>query len=161
MATVLWKAITGRVDNAVQEQLESSPSYRRVQKELVADGQRAVTVETVSIVAGLTGIFALTALAVKYFEDDRSIMGGACLAGTVPLSLLSYDCYQAAENLRSQLMENHTELIAITKSDKSEKPIISVSRVAMRKCLLKGTVFFEPVLGLYCAACIGSLKEES
>jgi len=154
---ILWKIFTGGVDKAVQEKLEANPSYRAIKKELEADAEQAATVEKVSIVIGLTGIFALTALAVKYFEADRAVMGGAVMAATVPLSIFSYDCYQAAENLRSQVLENHAELILFREPDNH----MIVNQIALRKCLLKGTVFFEPALGLYCAACVNSLKEEN
>lgn len=153
---VLLSAVTGAVDKAVRQELEQNEHYQDAKLDLEEEAQRAATVEKVSIVVGLSAIFGLTILAVKYFEADRVVMGGAVMAATVPVSILSYDCYQASENFRSQVYENPTELMVLPIKNRQ----VPINQIALRKCLLKGTICFEPFLEVYKQTCMNNRIEE-
>jgi hypothetical protein len=153
--SALFNVITGAVDQAAKEKLEASPCYRKAKRELEVNAERAATVEKISIVVGLSAIFVMTTLAIRYFEDDRAALGGAVMAATVPLSILSYDCYQASENFRSQVYEDPTKLMVLSVKN------VPINSIELRKCLLKGTICFEPFLEGYKQTYMDILIEEN
>ena len=153
---VLLSAVTGAVDKAVRQELEQNEHYQDAKLDLEEEAQRAATVEKVSIVVGLSAIFGLTIFAFKYFESGRAVLGGVVMAGTVPVSILSYDCYQASENFRSQVYENPTELMVLPIRNRQ----VPINQIALRKCLLKGTIGFEPFLEVYKLTCMNNRIEE-
>lgn len=122
---------------------------------LVEDAERALIVQKASIVTGLAGV-VLAGLAVSYFAAGEEKMGMALLCVDAALLISSYNSYTASENFRSQVYENPLELMVITAAGNP----VPVNQVALRKCLLKGTLFFEPALGFYAEVVIRSLDDQ-
>ncbi len=122
---------------------------------LVEDAERALTAQKVSIVAGLAGV-ALAGLAWSCFAVGEKKMGTALLCADVALLISSYNTYKASENFRSQLFENSLELMVITAAGTP----VPINQVKLRKCLLDGTLFFEPFVGLYAGVVVKSLDDQ-
>jgi len=120
---------------------------------LVEDAERALTVQKVSVVTGLAGV-AVFGLAVSCFAAGEKKMGTTLLCVDAVLLISSYNSYKASENFRSQVYENSLELMVVTAAGNR----VPVNRVALRKCLLNGTLFFEPFLGLYAETVVKSLE---
>jgi hypothetical protein len=122
---------------------------------LLEDAERALTVQKVSIVTGLAGV-ALAGLAVSCFAAGEEKMGTALLCVDTALLISSYNSYTASENFRSQVYESPLELMVITAAGNP----VTINQVALRKCLLNGTLFFEPALGFYAEVVIRSLDDQ-
>ena len=153
--SILWNTLTGQTDQAVRLKLGENKSYNKIKFDLDLTAERAAIFEKVALV-GLAGVLGLVILGASYSAEGREHLGKALSLAAVPVCILSYDCYQASENIRSEVMENPEKLMVI---EDAEKPV-KVNRVALRKCLLNKTIFFEPFLDLYIKACIKSSQIE-
>ena len=145
----LFRTITGQVDQAFRGRLEGNKFYTQIKFDLDQTAERAAIFEKVALV-GLAGVLGLVILGATYSAEGRDHLGKALLLAAVPVCILSYDCYQASENIRSEVLENPEGLMVIENAD----AVIKVNRVALRRCLLNKTIFFEPFLDLYIKACI-------
>ena len=145
----LFRTITGQVDQAFRVRLEANKFYTQIKFDLDQTAERAAIFEKVALV-GLAGVLGLVILGATYSAEGRDHLGKALLLAAVPVCILSYDCYQASENIRGEVLENPEGLMVIENAD----AVIKVNRVALRRCLLNKTIFFEPFLDLYIKACI-------
>ena len=145
--------LTGVLDAAFKQKLEQSRQYKKIKEELEEDAEYVGTVEKVAAFFGIAGI-ALAFLGIGYCAARRERTGGVMICGAVPLAILSYSCYQASENFRTQVQEDPVKLMTLTTVDKP----ISVNIVALRKCLLKKTLFFEPCMNFYICRSIRSVE---
>jgi hypothetical protein len=151
----LFRTITGQVDQAFRGRLEANKFYTQIKFDLDQTAERAAIFEKVALV-GLAGVLGLVVFSTTYSAAGREHLGKALSMAAVPLCILSYDCYQASENIRSEVMENPEGLMVIEDADGPVK----INRVALRRCLLNKTLFFEPFLGIYIKACIKSTHLE-
>jgi hypothetical protein len=136
--------LTGVIDAAVIQRLEESQHYQNTKADLEADAEYIGTVGKVAALIGI-GSIALVFLGLGYCAARREGAGGAMICGAVPLAIFSYDCYQASENFRTQVEEDPVRLMAFTTVNEP----IPVNVVALRRCLLNKTLFFEPVMNFY------------
>ena len=143
---------TGALDAAFRQTLEQSQHYQNTKADLEADAEYASTVGKVAAFIGIGGI-TLAFLGLGYCAARREGAGGAMMCGAVPLAIVSYDCYQASENFRTQVEEDPAKLMVITRTNEP----IPVNLVALRKCLLNKTLFFEPMMGFYIRRTIRSI----
>lgn len=122
---------------------------------LEEDAARASTMQKVSVAAGLAGV-ALAGAVVSCFASGEEKLGTSLLCADVALLIFSYNAYKASENFRSQVYENSIELMTLTAKGNP----VPVNQIALRKCLLQGTLFFEPFVGLYARVVIKSLEQQ-
>jgi hypothetical protein len=135
--------------------LDNKENVERTMARLSVDAERAYTAQKVSIVVGLGGI-ALGCLAVSCFAAGEEKMGTVLICADTALLISSYNTYKASENFRTQLGEDMLELMVMTAKGQE----VPINRTKLRKCLLKGTLFFEPALGLYAGLVVKSLDDQ-
>jgi hypothetical protein len=145
-----FRAAAGQLDDAVMRNLERNLHYRATKKKLDEDAEFAKRVEKVSAFFGIAGVFVLTAVGMSCWGEGQFRWGAALISCDIPVSLFAYNCYTAAENFRGEVLENPLQLMVLTTPEKE----IPINQIALRKCLLKGTVFFEPFLGMHMRVCI-------
>lgn len=146
---IIVDAIKSRLNQATRVKLEENKFYTQVKFDLDQTAERAAIFEKFALL-GLAGVLGLVVLGASYSAEGREQVGKALSLAAVPVCILSYDCYQASENIRSEVMENPEGLMVIENADGPVK----INRVALRRCLLNKTIFFEPFLDLYIKACI-------
>jgi hypothetical protein len=152
MSTVV-DVLKGAVDAAFRQNLEQSQHYQNTKAELEADAEYVGTVGKVAAYIGI-GSVALAFLGIGFFAARREGTGGAMICGAVPLAIFSYDCYQASENFRTQVEEDPVKLMTLA----TVNDPIPVNVVALRKCLLNKTLFFEPFMDFYIRRSIRSVE---
>ena len=144
---------TGAIDAAVRQKLEQSEHYQDIKEDLEGDAEYLGTVEKVAAFFGIVGI-TLAFLGIGYCVARRERAGGVMVSGAVPLAILSYSCYQASENFRTQVKEDPVKLMILNTVNEP----IPVNVVALRKCLLNKTLFFEPFMDFYIRRTIISVE---
>lgn len=142
--SVLTDLLKGAVDTSCRQGLEKNKHYKKAKARLEADAEFQGTVGKVAAFIGI-GSIVLAFLGVGYCAARREGRGEILVCTAVPLAIISYDCYQASENFRSQVRENPEELMVFGDAN---KPIL-VNDVAVKKCLLNKTLFFEPFMDYF------------
>ena len=145
--------LTGAIDAAFKQGLERNQNYQNTKAALEEDAEYVSTVGKVAAFIGI-GSVALAFLGIGFCAARREGEGGAMICGAVPLAILSYDCYRASENFRTQVEEDPVKLMVLA----SVKKPIPVNIAAARKCLLNKTLFFEPCMDFYIRRCIISVE---
>ncbi len=140
----IFDAVTKSVDKALRQNLERNPQYKAAKADLEASAEFMGTIGKVSAFIGI-GSIVLVFLGVGYCAARREGKGEALLCGAVPLAIISYDFYQASENYRSQVREDPEKLMILAGAN---EPVL-VNDVAVKKCLLNKTVFFEPFMDYF------------
>jgi hypothetical protein len=142
--SVIFNALTGSVDKTLRQNLEKNPHYKAAKADLEENAEFMGTIGKVSAFIGI-GSIVLTCLGIGYCAARREGKGEMLLCGAVPLAILSYDFYQASENFRSQVREDPEKLMVLAGAN---EPIL-VNDVAVKKCLLNKTLFFEPFMDYF------------
>lgn len=155
---ILLRAFTGHVDQVSRVNLENNKFYQSIKFDFDRTAERAATFEKMALF-GLAGAIGLVILGASYSAGGSDSVGKVLSMAAVPVCILSYNCYQASENFRSEVIENPERLMVIAGVD--EDSVVTVNRVALRRCLLNKTIFFEPFLDLYIKACMKSTPLES
>jgi hypothetical protein len=147
--SAVFSRLAGAFDATLTRELEKSQHYKNTKANLKADAEYVRTVEKVAAFIGMGG-FAFTLIGLGCCASRREDTGGVMICGAVPLAILSYDCYQASENFRTQVDEDPLKLMVVAGVN---DPVV-VNFVELRKCLLNKTLFFEPCLSLYASHCL-------
>ncbi|HEY5235685.1 MAG TPA: hypothetical protein VIJ14_05870 [Rhabdochlamydiaceae bacterium] len=154
MSTVV-DVLKGAVDAAFRNELEKNRYYKSTKQKLEADAVYVGTVEKVAAAVGLASS-ALAVLGIGCCASGHEQAGAALICVDVPLAILAYGCYKASENLRTQVFEDPVKWMVLDPANKK----VLVNVVELRKCLLNGTVFFEPFVGLYGRKFLSSVERE-
>jgi hypothetical protein len=133
--------LSGAVDTNCRQALENNKHYKKAKADLDEYAEYQSTVGKVAAFIGI-GSIVLTFLGIGYCAARRQGTGEILVCAAVPLAIVSYDCYQASENFRSQVREKPEELMALGPANKP----IPLNVVALKKCLLNKTLFFEPLM---------------
>jgi hypothetical protein len=153
--SIIGGIFNGAVDAVFRQKLEQNQPYQNMKAALEADAEYVGTVEKVAACVGIGGV-VLTFFGIGFCAARREGTGGVLIYSAVPLTIFSYDWYQASENFRTQMQEDHLKLMVL----KVNEPIL-VNVVALRKCLLKKTLFFEPFMGFYIRSSLRSVNPET
>ncbi len=142
--SLLVDLFKGNIDAACRQKLEENKHYQDAKADLE---EHAELLGTGGKVAAFFGIVSITALflGVGYCAARREGIGEALVCTAVPLAIISYDCYQSAENFRSQVREEPETLMVLAGANEP----IAVNVVAVKKCLLNKTLFFEPFMDFF------------
>lgn len=150
MATVT-EMFKGAVDAAFRKGLEDNKEYKAMKRKLEADAEYVGTVGKVAAVLGYTST-TLATLGLGCCATGHEKVGIALICFNVPLSILALNASKASENFRTQVFEAPMKLMVLITVDQK----IIVNPVELRKCLLNGTVFFEPLVGVYGRKCLSN-----
>lgn len=132
------------MDKACRQNLEQNKNYQNAKAELEEQAELLGTAGKVSVFFGIVSVAAVF-IGIGYCAACREGIGEAMVCTAVPLAIFSYDCYQSSENFRSLVREEPETLMDLSRVD---KPIL-LNVVAVKKCLLNKTLFFEPFMDYF------------
>lgn len=124
--------------------MKKNKNYQKAKAELEEQAELLGTAGKVSVFFGIVSVAAVF-IGIGYCAARREGIGEVMVCTAVPLAIFSYDCYQSAENFRSQVREEPETLMDLSSVD---RPIL-LNIVAVKKCLLHKTLFFEPFMDYF------------
>jgi hypothetical protein len=125
--------------------VEKHPDYPWAKQILEQAAQDLQTYQKCSIAGLYIGVTAAT-LGLGCCMATRFTVGIPLICLGIPASFLSYNCYKASANLRTNVEENPAQLLVIIPEKNN---MLFLPPLKLKKCLLNGTFCFEPFIHWY------------